>query len=48
MGLWKQLTLSVATIAIAAALSGGAEARGTFGWAGGGGALPPYYVGRPY
>ena len=49
MGLWKQLILSVATIAMAAALSGGAEARGTFGWAGfGGGALPPYYVGRPY
>ena len=49
MGLWKQLILSVATIAMAAALSGGAEARGTLGWAGfGGGALPPYYVGRPY
>ena len=49
MGLWKQLILSVATIAMAAALSGGAEARGTSGWAGfGGGALPPYYVGRPY
>ena len=46
MDLWKQLILTVATIAMAATLSGGAEARGTFGW--GGGALPPYYVGRPY
>jgi hypothetical protein len=51
VGLWKQLILSVATITVLGALGGGAEAGGTLGWVGfggGGGRLPPYYVGRPY
>jgi hypothetical protein len=50
VALWKQLILSVASVAVAAALGGGAEAGGTLGWAGFGAGtkLPPYDVGRPY
>ena len=50
MALSKQLIWSVATVAVVGALGGRAEAGGALGWVGfgGGGRLPPYYVGRPY
>jgi hypothetical protein len=49
VALSKQLILSVAAIAALGALGGAAEAGGTLGWTGfSAGALPPYYVGRPY